>query len=74
MTLRNTSSALNWTVYDGSAQPEAYRLSHWGIHKLCATGQTAGTKIRFGPLFDAGLPIGVCGEYIQGAGKCQVKS
>ena len=26
------------------------------------------------PLFDAGLPIGVWGEYIQGMRECQVKS
>ena len=53
-------------VHSLKRMPEHVNRFVYGIHKLCAAGQTAGAKIRFGPLFDAGLPIGVWGEYIQG--------
>jgi hypothetical protein len=53
-------------VHSLKRMPEHLNRLVCGIHKLCAAGQTAGAKIRFGPQFDAGLPIGVWGEYIQG--------
>jgi hypothetical protein len=59
-------------VHSLKRMPE--HMNQRGTHKLCAAGQTASTEIRSAPPFDAGLPIGVWGEYIQGYGECQVKS